>query len=125
MKMAKAWVYILHCADGLYYTGNTINLEKNQLIVVQGKDHPLLYRKSLTASNLHWVSGKAPAPPYQCKAKTRYRQPDQNCIIKRIETNESTSQCMVEFDTAQFAITPGQSVVFYAGEICLGGGVID
>lgn len=101
------------------------DLQKNQLIVVQGKDHPLLYSQKLCASNLHWVSGKVPVTPYQCKAKIRYRQPDQICTITTIETNENSSHCMVEFKTPQFAITLGQSVVFYDGEICLGGGVID
>ena len=109
------------------------NLEKNQLIVVQGKDHPLLYSQSLHASDLHWVSGKAPDCPYQCTAKTRYRQPDQACTITSIETStdntgissQNSSHCVVEFSTPQFAVTPGQSVVFYQGEICLGGGVIN
>ena len=120
-------------SDGKSYDKNTgqpwfaaqKDLEKNQLIVVQGKDHPLLYRQSLTASKLHWVSGTAPKLPCHCRAKTRYRQPDQICTIKHIETNEKSSNCMVEFDAPQFAVTPGQSVVFYDGEICLGGGVID
>lgn len=105
------------------------DLQKNQLIVVQGKHHPLLYSNNLTASKLHWVSGKAPAAPFKCMAKTRYRQPDQACTITAIETtgydSENSSHCMVEFDSPQFAVTPGQSVVFYQGEICLGGGVIN
>ncbi len=100
------------------------NPQKNQLIVVQGKDHPLLYSQSLRASDLHWVSGHAPETPFRCKAKTRYRQPDQDCIISRIETVSNSTQCMVEFDSTQFAITPGQSIVFYQDEICLGGGII-
>ncbi|MDX2507818.1 MAG: tRNA 2-thiouridine(34) synthase MnmA [Gammaproteobacteria bacterium] len=101
------------------------DLEKNQLIVVQGKDHPLLYSKSLSASNLHWISGKTPLAPFQCTAKTRYRQPDQACIITSVNNTENSSHCVVKFETPQFAVTPGQSVVFYQGEICLGGGVIN
>ena len=101
------------------------DLQNNRLIVVQGKDHPLLYSQSLTASDLHWVSGQPPQPPFHCTAKTRYRQPDQDCVITAIETSAQNSQCMVEFDSPQFAVTPGQSVVFYDGEICLGGGVIN
>lgn len=103
-------------------------LHKNQLIVVQGKDHPLLYSNQLTASSLHWVSGQAPTYPLRCKAKIRYRQADQDCIISEInaaQNTESEASCMVEFDTSQFAITPGQSVVFYQDEVCLGGGIID
>jgi len=102
------------------------NIETNQLIVVQGKDHPLLYQSSLTASNLHWVSGQPPSIPYECKAKTRYRQADQECTITQIKQNcNNKIQCVVEFKKPQFAITPGQSVVFYQDEICLGGGTID
>ena len=105
------------------------DLDKNQLIVVQGKDHPLLYNTRLTASSLHWVSGHAPTAPYQCTAKTRYRQPDQQCSIVSIAAShnetENNSHCVVEFNVPQFAITPGQSVVFYQGEICLGGGIIN
>ncbi len=101
------------------------DLQNNRLIVVQGKDHPLLYSQSLTASDLYWVSGQPPQTPFRCKAKTRYRQPDQDCVITAIETSAQNSQCMVEFDSPQFAVTPGQSVVFYDGEICLGGGVIN
>ncbi len=97
-------------------------VQKNQLIVVQGKDHPLLYSQQLHASKLHWVSDQAPKLPFRCTAKTRYRQADQDCII---HSGENQDTCMVKFDTAQFAITPGQSVVFYQDEICLGGGIIN
>jgi tRNA-specific 2-thiouridylase len=101
------------------------DLKNNRLIVVQGKDHPLLYSQRLEATDLHWVSGTAPEAPFRCQAKTRYRQPDQDCTITAIETSANSSHCVVEFDTPQFAVTPGQSVVFYQGEICLGGGVIN
>jgi len=99
------------------------DLAKNQLIVVQGKDHPLLYRDHLSAVKLHWISGNAPKTPFRCKVKTRYRQPDQDCTITAINTQKQS--CVVEFDTPQFAITAGQSVVFYQDEICLGGGIIN
>ncbi len=101
------------------------DIQNNRLIVVQGKNHPLLYSQSLTASDLHWVSGQSPETPFRCTAKTRYRQPDQDCVITAIETSAQNSQCMVEFDSPQFAVTPGQSVVFYNGNICLGGGIIN
>ena len=96
-------------------------IDKNILIVVQGNEHPLLYKKVLTATKPHWISGEAPATPYTCSAKTRYRQADEACTITQINNNE----CTVEFKNPQWAITPGQSVVFYNGEICLGGGIID
>lgn len=106
------------------------DIHNNQLIVVQGKDHPLLYSQTLTASKLHWISGTAPQAPFQCRAKTRYRQADQNCTIrsfahKKENDGENKTTCMVEFDAPQFAVTPGQSVVFYQDEICLGGGIIN
>lgn len=97
------------------------NLQDNVLIVAQGQDHPLLFSKGLIASNLSWVSGTAPKVPMQCNAKIRYRQDDQPCNIISIEQN----RCLVNFEQAQRAATPGQSVVFYQDEECLGGGVIN
>jgi len=99
------------------------DLQNNRLIVVQGKDHPLLYQDSVAASQLHWVSGKAPQSPLNCRAKTRYRQADQQCRIETISHHGQS--CKVTFGKPQFAITPGQSIVFYANDVCLGGGVID
>lgn len=97
------------------------DLANNILIVVNGHDDPLLYHQNLNASQLHWVAGNAPDTPYKCTAKTRYRQTDAACTIKSMENDT----CSVHFDDPQWAITPGQSVVFYDGEICLGGGVIE
>ncbi|MDH5179360.1 MAG: tRNA 2-thiouridine(34) synthase MnmA [Gammaproteobacteria bacterium] len=102
-----------------WYVGGK-DLHRNVLIVVQGHDHPLLYSRSLTAVQLHWVSGHAPDLPFTCTAKTRYRQQDAACVIRQIDA----SACRVEFEQPQWAVTPGQSVVFYDGEICLGGGII-
>jgi len=96
-------------------------VDKNILIVVQGNTHPLLYKTQLHASKLHWISGSPPAIPFHCSAKTRYRQADEACTISQLDSNE----CIVEFEQPQWAITPGQSVVFYQGEVCLGGGIID
>ncbi|MCW9023289.1 MAG: tRNA 2-thiouridine(34) synthase MnmA [Gammaproteobacteria bacterium] len=96
------------------------DLDNNKLIVVTRKDHPLLYSKSLIATDMHWVSGQAPPVPCQCSAKTRYRQQDAACTIKQLENN----LCEIVFDEPQWAITPGQSVVIYKGEECLGGGII-
>jgi len=96
------------------------DLEKNVLIVGQGHNQPLLFSNKLIADQLHWVSGNPPTTPYKCSAKTRYRQKDQDCVIEKIENNLAH----VTFAEPQRAITPGQSVVFYQDEVCLGGGVI-
>lgn len=96
------------------------DLKNNVLIVGQGHDHPLLFSKSLRANQLDWVAGTPPKIPLKCRAKTRYRQSDQACLIEKINNDEIS----VVFNEPQWAITPGQSVVFYQGEICLGGGVI-
>ena len=93
----------------------------NTLIVVQGHDHPLLFKSSLECNQLHWISGSAPTFPLNCKAKTRYRQVDQACTVL---LDATTNQVHVDFEQPQRAITPGQSVVFYRDNICLGGGVI-
>lgn len=103
-----------------WYVADKI-IGKNILIVVQGNEHPLLYKQTLSATKLHWISGESPCTPYSCKAKTRYRQQDEACTITKI--NET--KCTVEFERPQWAITPGQSVVFYDGEVCLGGGIIN
>ena len=97
------------------------NLARNVLVVAQGHDNPLLYKRALWASQLDWVAGTAPSLPLRCRAKTRYRQSDQGCIIETIEDG----RCRVVFDRPQRAITPGQAVVFYLGQRCLGGGTIE
>lgn len=90
----------------------------NRLIVSQ--DRHWLDARRLRASGLHWIAGEPPARSFRCSAKLRYRQPDVDC---RVEVDGSN--CTVHFDPPQQAAVPGQSVVFYAGEACLGGGVIE
>lgn len=97
------------------------DIETNTLVVAQGHDHPMLFSRQLTAFNLHWIRGHPPATPYACRAKTRYRQSDQECVIELTNTDTAA----VSFKMPQRAVTPGQYIVFYDGEICLGGGVID
>jgi tRNA-specific 2-thiouridylase len=96
------------------------DIARNVLIVVQDTHHPALFQRSLIASHLHWIN-EIPDLPFTVMAKTRYRQPDQACRVERI--NENTYE--VHFREPQRAITPGQSIVFYQEEICLGGGIIE
>ena len=95
-------------------------LDTNELVVVQGHDHPLLMKKTLAAADTAWVGGQAPAVLSTHTAKTRYRQADAPCTLTRV----LESEIRVDFSAPQWAVTPGQSVVLYDGEICLGGGVI-
>jgi tRNA-specific 2-thiouridylase len=97
------------------------DIDNNILFAVQGHDHELLYSQKLTATDINWISGFAPETAFKCAAKTRYRQTDQACTITHIEND----CCSVTFDEAQRAVTPGQFVVFYDEDICLGGGIID
>jgi tRNA-specific 2-thiouridylase len=94
--------------------------EANELVVVQGHDHPLLMKRSLAAAEASWIAGAPPAAPSAHTAKTRYRQPDAPCTLKRVVD----SGISVEFGEPQWAVTPGQSVVLYDAEVCLGGGII-
>ncbi|MGO1233537.1 MAG: tRNA 2-thiouridine(34) synthase MnmA, partial [Marinobacter sp.] len=96
------------------------DLDRNVLIAVQGKHHPLLFSRGLVSGPIDWIAGEPPAQHFRCKAKARYRQPDQDCEVTVL--NEGVK---VVFDDAQRAVTPGQSVVFYIDEVCLGGGVIE
>ena len=96
------------------------DLANNRLIVGQGHHHPALYSQSLRASELSFVAGSAPKSTFRCTAKTRYRQADEACTV----TIQGNSM-QVAFDAPQRAVTPGQSVVLYDQEVCLGGGIID
>ncbi|MGN2246046.1 tRNA 2-thiouridine(34) synthase MnmA [Frateuria sp. GZRR35] len=91
----------------------------NVLYVAQGGENHWLQSKKLRAEAPTWVAGMAPATSFRCTAKTRYRQADQAC-----EVQVSGAGLEVYFDEPQRAVTPGQSVVFYDGEACLGGAVI-
>ncbi len=97
------------------------DIENNILYVVQGSKNPLLYSKGLIASDVNWISKTYPEDSFKCTAKFRYRQSDRGVTVN-IKSKEKWE---VIFDEPQKAITKGQFVVFYDGEICLGGGVID
>ena len=97
------------------------DLDNNILIVGQGHNHPRMLHNTLECKQLDWVDPESMTFPTNCTAKNRYRQPDQSCRIEQI----GDDHCKVIFDEVQRAITPGQSVVFYQDEICLGGGIIE
>jgi tRNA-specific 2-thiouridylase len=94
---------------------------ENVLYVDQGHDHPWLFSAELTAADLAWVAGEAPVEGAVLGAKTRYRQPDQACRVERIGNGRMT----LRFSAPQRAVTPGQSVVLYDGDECMGGGIIE
>jgi tRNA-specific 2-thiouridylase len=93
---------------------------RNALRVVQGHDHPWLLSRALSATDTSWIAGTPPAPA-RYAAKTRYRQADAACALQV----PSVAAFTLQFDDAQWAVTPGQSAVLYDGDVCLGGGVID
>ena len=97
------------------------DLDANVLFVGQGHDHPWLMCNRLRATQLSWVTGRHPREGTRLGAKVRYRQPDQPCQVLSISENEM----LLAFDKPQRAVTPGQSVVLYDGDECLGGGIIE
>jgi len=105
----KPW-YVLHK-----------DLENNVLYVGQEHEHPWLLSRELSADQLSWVSGSAPERGARLTAKVRYRQPDQACIVRTVDEHSLE----LVFEQAQRAVTPGQSVVLYDDENCLGGGIIN
>ena len=96
------------------------DVKRNVVYVVQGHDHPALMKSVVHAEQVNWMSGAPPILPLNCRAKTRYRQDEQLCVVSMIGPNYTR----IEFDYPQWAVTPGQSIVFYQEEVCLGGGII-
>lgn len=93
----------------------------NTLVVAQGSQHPLLYAQGLICSQIHWLADYQDKLPLTCYAKTRYRQTEQGCLI----SPEDNHQHYVMFSNPQRAITPGQYVVFYDKNQCIGGAIIE
>ena len=105
--------------DGRSYFVVEKDLQNNRLIVAPGEDHPLLYSRAARIEQLTWID--EPAKTQQkYGVKTRYRQPDQRATLREMDENGA----IVEFAEAQRAVTPGQSLVIYQGDVCLGGGII-
>lgn len=96
-------------------------LDKNQLVVAQGVDNPVLFHSKCHITDLHWISETSSKSPAEYSAKIRYRQQDTPCRFIESEGDTAT----IEFYEPQRAITPGQALVLYSGEQCLGGGTIE
>ena len=108
-----------HSEEPWYVTHKDI--DSNCLYVVQGREHESLYHSKLITQDFHWIAGMPPTPLENLSAKTRYRQNDQTCTIKLV----TDKNYEVSFDEPQWAITPGQSVVLYQNDKCLGGAIIE
>ena len=96
------------------------DLETNTLIAAQGVDNPLLFADSLSTGTPLWINKPPPELPLRCQAKIRYRQNDQACWVR-----QSASGLLVEFDGPQRAVTPGQYLVMYVQDRCLGAAIIE
>lgn len=97
------------------------DLERNVLYVCQGFDNEALYSDSIIATKVNWISDRPKPSTFHCTAKFRYRQPDHGVTVTILDNH----RVRVDFDAPIRAVTPGQAVVFYDGEECLGGGTID
>jgi len=97
------------------------DLARNALIVVQDTHHDLLMSTTFSTAPATWISGAPPWSGLSCSVKVRYRQADQPCTLSVL----AEGRCRVRTRETQRAVTPGQSAVFYDGDLCLGGGVID
>ena len=97
------------------------DLAGNRLRVAQGRDHPTLYCREVVARDVHWIAGAPSRFPVECRGKIRYRQADQACVVRADEEG----RIRVRFEAPQWAAAPGQSLVLYQEDICLGGAVIE
>ncbi len=108
-----------HSEEPWYVTDKDV--DSNYLYVAQGREHDSLYHSKLLTQDFHWIAGKPPSSLDNLKAKTRYRQSDQDCSIDLV--NDKSYE--VTFAEPQWAITPGQSIVLYQDDKCLGGAIIE
>lgn len=110
------------CGDGSRWYVVEKDLKRNRLVVVQGEDAPELFSIRASGNEASWIAGRAPAEdgtPVRCQVRLRHRQPLQNCTLTPNGTGVD-----IEFERPQRAVTPGQSAVFYDGEVCLGGAIL-
>lgn len=127
----------INIGGGIPYYVSAKDALTNTLVVAEGPNDDTLFRKELTAEEIHWISGDPPAGglPFECEARIRYRQPLQHCRVEGIRNKElgkrpegiipnSKFLLRVVFDEEQRAVTPGQSIVFYQDGVMLGGGII-
>ena len=111
------------CGDGRRWFVIGKDLKRNVLIVAQGEDSPRLYSRYIKASQITWIADHPPmkdGESYRCCARFRYRQGDQPVTVVT-----HGDEMYIEADELQRAITPGQSVVLYQGDVCLGGAIAD
>lgn len=94
---------------------------RNALIVAQGAGHPRLTASAVVAGQVRWTAGEAPSFPVFCKAVTRYRGPESASRVVPL----GRDRLSIRLDPPQWGVAPGQSVVFYSGEECLGGAIIE
>lgn len=97
------------------------DIKNNILLVAQGSEHPMLYAQGLICSKIHWLVAQTPEFPLSCRAKVRYRQEDQACML----SPEQQGKHCVMFSSMQRAVTPGQFIVFYNKNQCIGGATIE
>lgn len=105
-------------SEGPYFVAGK-NLETNELYVVTDFHNELLFSTSLTCTDINFINDMP--DEFQCTAKFRYRQKDSPVSVRRV----SRDKLEVVFESPNRAITPGQAVVFYDGDVCLGGATID
>ncbi len=96
------------------------DIAKNEVYVERGANHSALFSNQLIAFGLHWIGEKPRSFPYRCTAKIRYRGVASSCTL----FPQEQGQLLAQFEEMQRAVTPGQSIVFYDGEYCLGGAQI-
>ncbi len=96
------------------------DIATNNLYVVQGHDSEALFHSKIITHDVHWIASHPPPNIENINAKIRYRQQENPCRIH----NVTKRSLLVTFDSPQWAVTPGQSIVFYQHDTCLGGGII-